>query len=164
MNAGFRDGFKKRNSDGAAKRTEETMQKDEVADPYKSFSFPQSVCSRNGIYISYAVGYSRPYNCLSLCIDHLKKKNCSKNPWCVYGLGEMKEGIWKDDLFVEKRCGKSLNSCLRDIDTTTILPHPPCGLRNLGATCYLNVLMQVSAAFSQNSSHLSITACLFIPI
>ena len=27
--------------------------------------------------------------------DHARKKNCTNNPWCLYGLGEKKEGIYK---------------------------------------------------------------------
>ena len=37
---------------------------------------------------------------LTLCqpSDHARKKNCANNPWCMYGLGEKKEGIYKQSI------------------------------------------------------------------
>lgn len=66
--------------------------------------------------------------------DHVKKKNCKSNPWCLFGLGEYCEGIWKAEDF---RClGADLLQCDRRIDGVG------GGLRNLGATCYINVILQ----------------------
>ncbi len=98
-----------------------------------------------------------------------------KNAWCAYGLGELKDGIWKDDAFVARRIGPSKYGTLRrwcqeetvvdvalkenDKEVQGQPKHintkgkeqqhvfgrllPPSGLKNLGATCYLNVLIQV---------------------
>lgn len=71
-----------------------------------------------------------------LCIDHLRRKNCEGNPWCSYGLGENKDGIWKNHEFcLEQLCGR--------IQTVRALSIP-AGLKNCGATCYLSVIFQVT--------------------
>ena len=77
----------------------------------------------------------------------MRKKNCSSNPWCCFGLGELNVGMWKneqqildsilgDDPFLHQRRAEK--------DEKGERLTPPAGLKNLGATCYLNVLMQVS--------------------
>jgi hypothetical protein len=73
--------------------------------------------------------------------DHAKKKNCSKNPWCVFGLGENKEGIWSKAANPCSVLGADPSLHLRQMVGSKL--SPPCGLKNLGATCYLNVLIQV---------------------
>jgi uncharacterized UBP type Zn finger protein len=85
-----------------------------------------------------------PY-CTSL--EHARKKNCAKNPWCVYGLGE-REGIWKSNYQVLGALGVDPSIYLRTVDPKDTAHRrllPPAGLKNLGATCYLNVLIQVDA-------------------
>ncbi len=71
--------------------------------------------------------------------DHKKKKNCLKNPWCLFGLGEYKEGVWSKTF---KESIPDMTEGLRK--KTHGMVSPPCGLKNLGATCYLNVLVQVT--------------------
>lgn len=68
--------------------------------------------------------------------NHGRKKNCQDNPWCVYGFGP---SIWDDDRYFE--ClGKDYAKLKRHFSGNAW--SFPVGLRNLGATCYLNVLMQ----------------------
>lgn len=79
-------------------------------------------------------------------IDHKKKKNCVNNPWCLFGLiDDKKKGIWKprptglielgnDPLLLSRKLQNS---------STLKLILKPCGLQNFGATCYLNVLIQM---------------------
>lgn len=77
--------------------------------------------------------------------DHVRKKNCAKNPWCLFGLGE-KEGIWRSSNIAINSLGLDPNVYLRKRDPKQLndeVLYPPAGLRNLGATCYLNVLIQV---------------------
>jgi len=58
--------------------------------------------------------------------------NCRNNPKCIKGLGEDEEGIWKS----EKELGNNPQQSLRPEGK------PYIGLRNLGATCYINSLLQ----------------------
>ena len=73
--------------------------------------------------------------------EHAKgKKNCANNPWCVWGLGEHKEGLWKETpSFVVKTLGDDPSAQVRQ-ELGSL--KTPVGLKNLGATCYLNVLVQ----------------------
>ncbi len=67
--------------------------------------------------------------------DHTRKKNCEGNPWCLYGFGEKKEGVWKNpDVILDVLCENI---------TKTRSVAQPCGLHNAGATCYLSVILQV---------------------
>jgi hypothetical protein len=80
-----------------------------------------------------------------LPVDHARKRNCARNPWCVYGLGE-KDGIWKSCNHLIGALGYDVTLNLRSADPTDPTGQrflPPAGLKNLGATCYLNVLIQV---------------------
>lgn len=76
---------------------------------------------------------------LPACADHVRRKNCGSNPNCLFGLGERGEGragIWgKEPLFLSA-AGPDLALQRRDP------PAVPSGLLNLGATCYVNVLLQ----------------------
>lgn len=83
--------------------------------------------------------------CVVRCCDwsrsvaaHKKgKKNCADNPNCLYGFGEHKEGIWSSAPQAVLALGVDLRDSLyADED------HPPSGLENMGATCYLNTLLQ----------------------
>jgi len=69
--------------------------------------------------------------------DHkAQKKNCEVNPNCLYGLGE-RGGIWADKFDVSKVLPASPESRKRDVEKPL-----PVGLVNLGATCYVNALLQ----------------------
>ncbi|GJD11404.1 Ubiquitin carboxyl-terminal hydrolase 26 [Galdieria sulphuraria] len=68
--------------------------------------------------------------------EHLKKANCKRNPSCVFGLGENSpEGV----LQVEKMAKKLHETAIQGRKNEEI---PFAGLRNLGATCYANVVLQ----------------------
>ena len=76
------------------------------------------------------------------------RMNCAKTPFCCYGWGDFskkKEGIYKrgpGDLITKlgkdpkERKRKTLHHKSEDLR--------PVGLKNLGATCYLNVLIQIN--------------------
>ncbi len=75
-----------------------------------------------------------------MILDHVRRKNCEGNPWCLYGLGEQKEGIWKNsDLCLEVLCGKQWPGKQWPVRRLG----NPGGLKNCGATCYLSVIFQV---------------------
>ena len=79
--------------------------------------------------------------------DHKKKKNCANNPWCLIDIIDEKVGIWKAKPTGMVKLGPDPTALKR------ILRPPfarnksakltPGGLKNLGATCYLNVLIQM---------------------
>lgn len=71
-------------------------------------------------------------------VDHEKRPhNCLENPNCLYGLGEFKKGIWQSRPSIFKRLRTNPAEYVRDLDGSI-----PCGLRNRGATCYLNSMLQ----------------------
>ncbi|CAM9626860.1 unnamed protein product [Laminaria digitata] len=92
--------------------------------------------------------------------DHAKKKNCESNPRCLYGLGEGKEGIWSSKPALIKALGQDMSGALKAVPASEMPPEAsdstpgdaavasspppgfPAGLRNLGATCYLNSQLQ----------------------
>ena len=76
---------------------------------------------------------------------HAKKKNCKGNPLCLFGLQHF-GGIWKEPFLYEDKLGPDPSKLLRSFFTggsCGIGEHPKCGLTNLGATCYLNVFIQM---------------------
>ncbi len=69
--------------------------------------------------------------------EHSKKKtNCGDNPNCLYGLGELTKGIWAPAPALLRNMPPDAASQRRDPAAI------PAGLLNLGATCYMNVLLQ----------------------
>ena len=103
---------------------------------------------------------SNPNTCSAL--DHKRKKgNCTRNPWCLFGLGQETHGIFRDPPSVIESLGFDHALMMRgviessvgvadianDVDKqnengTSMIRQVPVGLKNLGATCYLNVLIQ----------------------
>ena len=80
-----------------------------------------------------------PPSCLLCPAGHKSRRNCELNPNCLHGLGmERKEGIWASNPKLLQQMGEDPNKKVRDLAT-----HKPVGLRNLGATCYMNSMVQV---------------------
>ncbi|EGZ21209.1 hypothetical protein PHYSODRAFT_329215 [Phytophthora sojae] len=80
--------------------------------------------------------------------DHHKKRgraasalrNCADNPNCLYGLGERLKGVWRRESLLLRVFGPDPRARRRGSGRAG---RPmPCGLRNLGATCYLNSMLQ----------------------
>eukprot|EP01102_Stenamoeba_stenopodia_P007742 TRINITY_DN2180_c0_g5_i1.p1 TRINITY_DN2180_c0_g5~~TRINITY_DN2180_c0_g5_i1.p1 ORF type:complete len:1240 (-),score=274.83 TRINITY_DN2180_c0_g5_i1:11-3730(-) len=68
------------------------------------------------------------------CTKQSHRKNCEANPRCYSKLGEKNEGIWNVDA-LKKSLGPDPR--LKQKEPNTIV-----GLKNLGATCYMNSLLQ----------------------
>lgn len=90
-----------------------------------------------------------PYDFLSkasICTPqyHAKaRKNCATNPFCVYGFGDArKQGIYKNPSVLMAELGADPSESRRQGLTKKSTTLRPVGLQNLGATCYLNVLIQ----------------------
>ena len=66
-------------------------------------------------------------------------RNCVDNPNCLYGLGEHQKGVWQGKRFIRRVFGEDPRDRQRQLVNCTL---KPCGLRNLGATCYLNSMLQ----------------------
>ena len=71
--------------------------------------------------------------------DHAGKKKSCRTPWCLYGLGEHREGIWRPTPTMLLSLGQNLK--MRESEGGRM--NRPMGIRNFGATCYANVLFQV---------------------
>ena len=81
--------------------------------------------------------------------DHPRgRHNCRNNPRCLFGLGEHCEGVWKQPpslrAELDDKCPIEVKreGSLEGDAAGGAPPAPPAGLNNLGATCYLNSLMQ----------------------
>jgi hypothetical protein len=69
--------------------------------------------------------------------EHARKKTCKDNPNCVFGVGESGGvGIWGDKPSLLANMPPDPEQRRRHPDAA------PAGLINLGATCYMNVLLQ----------------------
>jgi hypothetical protein len=108
----------------------------------------------------YSLISNPPYSFCTLD-DHKRKKNCKGNPWCCYGLGEYKEGIWSKTTnekgismipFVPG-LGYDISKNYRSRQLSQIV-NQYSGLKNLGATCYMNVFLQVSLLYQSSVSFL----------
>ncbi|KAL3663548.1 hypothetical protein V7S43_011435 [Phytophthora oleae] len=80
--------------------------------------------------------------------DHHRKRgknagvlrNCADNPNCLYGLGERQKGVWQGSKLIRRVFGDDPRE--RQRGSSKHEEPMPCGLRNLGATCYLNSMLQ----------------------
>ena len=92
--------------------------------------------------------YSVLTNASVMCSQdyHVKgRMTCSKNPFCCYGWGDYskkKEGIYKRPPDPVEKLGEDPKERRRRAIHAKSEDLCPVGLKNLGATCYLNVLMQ----------------------
>lgn len=95
--------------------------------------------------------------CQEIHAKKKNKKNCRKNPLCVWGLAQKKSVVWG-----------SFSSYLQSYECEEDrCPGRPGGIRNLGATCYLGSLLQLlytSRSFRRavcgNKSNGEVTRCL----
>jgi len=141
----------------SSRKQQEDSQERLIVDPYETIATPVIVCNCEGNSIN-ILPKSQSEALIKVFLssnysDHARKKNCTKNPWCVFGLGE-KEGIWRTSNTIINSLGPDPNDCLRsfklkDVEDRNL--YPPAGLRNLGATCYINVLIQVLLSYTSNS-------------
>jgi hypothetical protein len=80
--------------------------------------------------------------------DHHRKgsspamRNCADNPNCLFGLGEKQRGVWQRGKLIRRVFGDDPRERKRGTAQGNGDASMPCGLRNLGATCYLNSMLQ----------------------
>ena len=111
-------------------------------DPYEFLQAPSSLpCSTAGKFSSVRVlQHHGPYNVFyTACLrchyalydtlpyllrvsDHVKSSNCSSNPWCAFGLGELKEVRTLAIDMKYKKC--VLNQCFLAHTVLLLVPSP----------------------------------------
>eukprot|EP01047_Picozoa_sp_COSAG01_P062863 COSAG01_NODE_8064_length_2934_cov_3.017989_2_plen_326_part_00 len=82
--------------------------------------------------------------------QHAKRQNCAANPRCVFGLGEAKHGVWAKapaslsaiEMPGNTRLRDPLQQAGHDLVQSEVRKAHPVGLYNLGATCYVNSILQ----------------------
>ena len=85
---------------------------------------------------------TNPLACCRVEDHHKKKKNCVNNPWCLIDLHDEKKGIWKAKPLCMSMLGNDPAVMERKVQGD-LHKLTPSGIKNLGATCYLNVLIQM---------------------
>ncbi|KAH9248484.1 hypothetical protein BASA81_013810 [Batrachochytrium salamandrivorans] len=71
-----------------------------------------------------------------------RRKNCEDNALCFYGLGEFKTGIWGQVGHMKLIQGLSQQHLAMGVVQRRDVHTQPAGFPNLGATCYMNSLVQ----------------------
>jgi hypothetical protein len=82
--------------------------------------------------------------------QHAKRQNCDANPRCVFGLGEATHGVWAKapaslsaiEMPGNTRLRDPLQQAGHDLVQSEVRKAHPVGLYNLGATCYVNSILQ----------------------
>ncbi|VDM26737.1 unnamed protein product [Toxocara canis] len=77
--------------------------------------------------------------CLLHCVPNPRTKNCRDNPYCLERLGSEK---WEKLVQKMEKEGKTSEKSNSRREVTVM----PCGLVNLGNSCYLNSFLQVRSA------------------
>ena len=94
----------------------------------------QSVVEVNTVWISFKLCIFFNLSISPFFISFKNRRNCRANPKCIYGLGEKKWLSNKEDDFLTDFENPNDE---RKKENTNV------GLKNLGATCYVNSLLQV---------------------